>query len=271
MNLSTSPSTLGHNTSIELLRTQNLFKGLSDDLLNDIRKHVRFQEFRKNEYILHKGASGDALLLLFSGRLQVVSLSEEGKEVGLNFIDPGDFFGEVTLIDGGPRSASVIATTTSVVGFLPKQQALWLFHNNPVIAERVLKRLCNIIRQEIHYRANLGASKAFTRIYSVLFGKTTAQTPAQEIAGKPSKALAVENLPNQQSIAMMANVSRETVSRALQALIKAGIIQKDTKRIIIQDPKLLEKLASGEIDVSQLTVTRSNSQETNSAATASKA
>ena len=211
--------------------------------------------------------SAKMIILLFSGRLQVVSLSEEGKEVGLNFIDPGDFFGEVTLIDGGPRSASVIATTTSVVGFLPKTQALWLFHNNPTIAERVLKRLCNIIRQEIHYRANLGASKAFTRIYSVLFGKT-ALPSTQEAGGTPAKTLSVENLPNQQSIAMMANVSRETVSRALQALIKAGIIQKDTKRIIIQDPKLLEKLASGEIDVSQLTVTRSNSQGAQTQATA---
>ena len=60
-----------------------------------------------------------------------------------------------------------------------------------------------------------------------------------------------------ESIAMMANVSRETVSRALQALIKAGIIQKDTKRIVIQDPSLLEKLAKGEIDVGQLKVNRS--------------
>lgn len=245
--------------SIELLRNQSLFRGLSDDLLNDLRKYMRFVEYRKNDYILHKGAAGDSLLLLFSGRLQVISLSEEGKEVGLNFIEPGDYFGEISIIDGGPRSASVISTTTSVVGFLPKSQALWLFHNNPTIAERILQRLCQTIRQEIHYRSNLGSSKAYTRIYSVLFGNTKADQAKQLVQkpGMPQPVLAVENLPNQQSIAMMANVSRETVSRALQALIKAGIIQKDTKRIVIQDPSLLEKLAKGEIDVGQLKVNRS--------------
>jgi CRP-like cAMP-binding protein len=245
--------------SIELLRNQNLFKGLSDDLLNDLRKYMRFVEYRKNDYILHKGAAGDSLLLLFSGRLQVISLSEEGKEVGLNFIEPGDYFGEISIIDGGPRSASVISTATSVVGFLPKNQALWLFHNNPTIAERILQRLCHTIRQEIHYRSNLGSSKAYTRIYSVLFGNTKADQAKLLVQkpGMPKPLLSVENLPNQQSIAMMANVSRETVSRALQALIKAGIIQKDTKRIVIQDPTLLEKLAKGEIDVTQLKINRS--------------
>lgn len=260
--------------SIELLRNQTLFKGISEDLLNDLRKYMRFTEYRKNDYILHKGGVGDALLLLFSGRLQVTSLSEEGKEVGLNFIEPGDYFGEISIIDGGPRSASVVASATSVVGFLPKAQALWLFHNNPLIAERILQRLCQTIRQEIHYRSNLGSSKAYTRIYSVLFGNNQAQNgiktmPAQTLSkqalghastlGKTQQTMAVENLPNQQSIAMMANVSRETVSRALQALIKAGIIQKDTKRIVIQDPQLLEKLARGEIDVTQLKINHSNS------------
>lgn len=243
--------------SLELLKTQHLFKGLDQDVLEELRHRIRFQEYRKNDYILHKGGTGDSLLLLFTGRLQVISLSEEGKEVGLNFIEAGDYFGEIAIIDGGPRSAAVIANTTSVVGFLPKAHALHLFHNTPIIAERILNRLCQIIRQETQYRTNLGSSKAYTRIYSVLFGKTTSPSTQNQLSVTSSKKpLSVENLPNQQSIAIMANVSRETVSRALQALVKAGIIQKDTKRIVIQHPELLEKLASGAIDVSDLKVSR---------------
>lgn len=244
--------------SLELLKTQHLLKGLEEPLLEELRQDIRFQEFKKNEYILHKGGIGDSLLLLFTGRLQVISLSEEGKEVGLNFIEAGDYFGEIAIIDGGPRSAAVIASTTSVVGFLPKPKALHLFHHHPLIAERILNRLCQIIRQETQYRTNIGSSKAYTRIYSVLFGKTanTSQLPTAPTQNK--KPLAVENLPNQQSIAIMANVSRETVSRALQALIKAGIIQKDTKRIVIRNPELLEKLANGSIDVSDIQVNRPN-------------
>lgn len=243
--------------SLELLKTQQLFKGLDKDVLEELRHRIRFQEYRKNDHVLDKVGTGDSLLLLFTGRLQVISLSEEGKEVGLNFIEAGDYFGEITIIDGGHRSAAVIAHTTSVVGFLSKAHALHLFHNTPIIAERILNRLCQIIRQETQYRTNLGSLKAYTRIYSVLFGKSTLPTAQnQHLAAPTKKPLSVENLPNQQSIAIMANVSRETVSRALQALVKAGIIQKDTKRIVIQHPEMLEKLASGAIEVSDLKVSR---------------
>lgn len=228
--------------SIELLHNQHLFKGLSPALLEEIRQHVRMQEFGKKEFVIHKGGPGDALLMLFTGRLQVISMSEEGKEIGINFIEPGEYFGEIALIDGKPRSASVIAVSTSAVGFLPKAQALWLFQNNPVIAERIQRRLCDTIRKEIQYRSNQGGAKAYTRIYSVLFGNQPLKAPKP---GEP--AIAIENIPNQQSIASMANVSRETVSRAIHALIKSGVIQKDTRRLIIKDPAILERLAKGEL------------------------
>lgn len=239
--------------SIEMLRNQTLFKGLDDTLINSLRKYIHFTEYRKSQYIIHKGGAGDYLLLLLSGRLQVIFLSDEGKEVGLNFIEPGDFFGEISIIDNGSRSASVVATCTSVIGFLPKSQALWLFKHSPIVAERVLLRLCNMIRKEIHYRSNLISSKAYTRIYSVIFEST--KFPNQTNA--PSPVLSIENLPNQQTIASMANVSRETVSRALQALIKAGIIKKETKTIFIKNPILLEQLAKGEISMSQIKINHS--------------
>jgi DNA-binding transcriptional regulator YhcF (GntR family) len=110
-----------------------------------------------------------------------------------------------------------------------------------------------MIRKEIHYRSNLISSKAYTRIYSVIFEST--KFPNQTNA--PSPVLSIENLPNQQTIASMANVSRETVSRALQALIKAGIIKKETKTIFIKNPILLEQLAKGEISMSQIKINHS--------------
>jgi len=112
-----------------------------------------------------------------------------------------------------------------------------------------------MVRKEIQYRSNQGAAKAFTRIYSVIFGNQ--QIPAHK-PGEPPPA--IENLPSQQSIASMANVSRETVSRAIHALIKSGVIQKDTRRIIVNDVSLLEKLARGEILPEDISIVRSHSQ-----------
>ncbi len=241
--------------SLELLHQQHLLRDLPSDLMEEIRRHIKMQEFPKRSFVIHRGSAGEALMMLFTGRLQVISMTEEGREVGLNFIDPGEFFGEIALIDGGPRSASVIAVTNSVVGFLPRPQALWLFRNNPLIAERIQLRLCNMVRKEIQYRSNQGAAKAFTRIYSVIFGNQ--QIPAPK-PGEPPPA--IENLPSQQSIASMANVSRETVSRAIHALIKSGVIQKDTRRIIVNDVSLLEKLARGELLPEDISIVRSHSQ-----------
>ena len=233
--------------SLELLNQQVLFRDLPRPLLEEIAGNVRLQEFAKREFVIHKGGPGDSLLMLFTGRLQVISMSDEGKEIGITFIEPGDCFGEIALIDGGARSASVVSVATSAVGFLPKKQALWLFQNNPTVAERIQKRLCETIRREIQHRSTQGGAKAYTRIYAVLFGNRTMATPK---AGQPP--VAIENLPNQQSIASMANVSRETVSRAIHALIKSGVIQKDTRRIIIKNPTVIERLARGELTVEEI-------------------
>ena len=230
--------------SPELLNSIQLFRDLPQDLSNEIRQQVRMREFRRKEFVLHRGSQGDALLMLFTGRLQVIASSESGKEVGINIIEPGDCFGEIALIDGGTRSASVIAMTTSMVGFLPKAEALWLFRHNPLVAERIQRRLCATIRKEIHYRSSLGGSKAFTRIYALLL-------EGQKAIAAGSQA-ALEDLPTQQSLASMANVSRETVSRAVGALAKAGIIRKDARRIVVVEPSLLTRLAQGELDVSHL-------------------
>jgi len=237
--------------SIELVRAVKLFQGLPDKIQEELCRHIRLREFQKKEFLFHRGTAGDALFMLFSGRLQVISATDEGKEIGINFLEPGDYFGEIALIDGGMRSASVIAIENSTVGILPKPEALWLFQNVPIIAERIQRRLCATIRQEINYRSSMGVSKAFTRIYSVIFGNL--QIPQQVTANKPPT---LENLPSQQTIASMANVSRETVSRAIHVLIRQGIIGKDARRLIIKDPYVLVKLARGEITADQITVTR---------------
>src|SRR5437868_10737907 len=146
--------------------------------------------------------------MLISGRLQVIALSEDGREIGLDFVEPNDYFGELSIIDGGPRSASVVATTESVVGFLPKEHAQWLFYHNPAVIESLLRRLCNTIRQASNYRSLLGLTRAYSRVYSVL------ETAVAR--GTGSNEQIIESMPNQHAIAIMANVSRETVSRAIK-------------------------------------------------------
>lgn len=217
-----------------------LLRSLSDEAIAEVGKHIRYRRFGKREFVVRKGEAGTSLLMLVSGRLQVIALSEDGREIGLDFVEPNDYFGELSIIDGGPRSASVIATTEAVVGFLPKVHAQNLFYHHPSVIEALLKRLCNTIRQASNYRSLLGLTRAYARVYSVL------ETAVARASGDQA---VIESLPNQHAIAIMANVSRETVSRALKALQDAGVIEKSGRRLVVRDPQMLGRLAKGEVEV----------------------
>jgi CRP/FNR family transcriptional regulator, cyclic AMP receptor protein len=226
--------------AIDLLKQQRLLRNVSDDVIEEVSRHIHYRRFGKRDFVVHKGDAGSSLLMLMSGRLQVIALSEDGREIGLNFVDPGDYFGELSIIDGGPRSASIVATMESVVGFLPKPQAEALFYRNPAVVEALLQRLCRTIRQASNYRSMLGLSRAYARVYSVL------EASMRKGVGD---LLTIENLPNQQAIAITANVSRETVSRAIRSLVEAQVIERDYRRLIVRKPDMLARLARGEAEL----------------------
>jgi CRP/FNR family cyclic AMP-dependent transcriptional regulator len=240
MSIEDVTSSGGPLKAIDLLKQQKLLRNVADDVIEETSRHIRYRRFGKRDFVVHKGDAGSSLLMLMSGRLQVIALSEDGREVGLNFVEPGDYFGELSIIDGGPRSASIIATTESVVGFLPKIQAQALFYRNPAVVEALLQRLCRTIRQASNYRSMLGLTRAYARVYSVL------EASMKKVAGD---LLTIENLPNQQAIAIMANVSRETVSRAIRSLVEGQVIERDYRRLIVRDAAMLRKLARGEAEL----------------------
>ncbi len=214
------------------LRKIPLLAELSPDELKRVAADIRIRQHGKREVVLHKGGSGDGLLFLLAGQLQVVDITEDGRAVGLRMLAPGDFFGEIALINNSTRSASVIAMTQVIVAFLPAQTALHLFSHVPSVAKQMLMHLAQKIQRDSEFRAMLSISNTNRRIfaYLVLMKK---ETPDGHV---------VENLPTHQDIANMVNTSRETVTRALLALVQQGIVRKDSHRLVIVDPERLRKL-----------------------------
>lgn len=210
-----------------------LLSGLAPAILQQVGMSMHFRKVEKGEYILHKGGSGDHLLFLLAGRLRVIDLTEDGREIGLSFLSPGDYFGELSIIDGQPRSASVIATEASLVAFLPASQAINLIYSNALVAERVMKRLAQKIRAASSHRSILGMPNAHQRVFALL---------AQLIQIAPGGLPVIENIPTQQEIAVMVNTSRETVSRAVQVLIQSGVVEKDLRRLIVRQPEQLKAM-----------------------------
>ena len=211
-----------------------LLGGLDKELLEQVSAAMRIRRLQRREFVIHKDVAGEGLFFLIQGRLQVVDIDEEGREVGLNFIEPGDFVGEMSVIDEMPPSASVIAVSESIVALLPRAVARQLFFRHPAIAERMMRRLTAKLRSVSALRAILGIPDAFQRVYALI----------HHFAGPDrGKLITIENMPTHQQISIIANTSRETVTRALRTLVQKGVLEKDLRRLIVRDPEALERAA----------------------------
>ena len=220
------------------LRNIPLLAGVDEDTLKQVGAALQIRTVERGKHVLHKGHTGDHLMFLLTGRLQAVDLTEDGREVGLNFLFPGDYFGELSIIDNLPRSATVVACENSLVASLPREEALALFYHTPLVAERLIKRMASSIRSAANYRSILGIPNAFQRVFALLnqFAKSA-----------PGGLVVIEKMPTQQEIAIMVNTSRETVSRAIQILLQKGVVEKDLRRLIVRQPEELSKAVNQSI------------------------
>ena len=220
------------------LRKIPLLSELNEEDMRRVNMEIRIRHFNRREVVLHKGGSGDALLFLLSGQLQVVDITEDGRAIGLRMLAPGDFFGEIALINESTRSASVVATSDVLVAFLPAATAMHLFSHSPSVAKQMLQHLAQKIQRDSEFRAVLSINNTARRIYTYL----SLLQKKPDDGGSPA---VVENLPTHQDIANMINTSRETVTRALLTLVQQGIVQKEANRLVILDPQALQKLIQG--------------------------
>ena len=233
----TSPRPLPEPARALELNKLPLLEGVDEDTITRVAQVLQVRTANRGQAILHKGSVSDHLLFLLSGRLQAVDITEDGREIGLSFLMAGDYFGELSVIDGLPRSATVVACEPSTYALLPRAQALALMHNSPLVAERMFKRLAVGIRRASNFRMILGIPNAFQRVYALLdyLSRTG-----------PGGLVVIERLPTQQEISIMVNTSRETVSRAIAVLIQRGVVQKDLKRLIVRQPDALRQESSAQ-------------------------
>ncbi|MEF9930193.1 MAG: Crp/Fnr family transcriptional regulator [Massilia sp.] len=218
------------------LRKIPLLAGLSDEDMTRVKADMRVRQYAKRDIVLQKGAAGDSLLFLLTGQLQVIDITEDGRAIGLRMLAPGDFFGEIAVINGTMRSASVVALSPVLVALLPRATALHLFAHSPSVASHMLRFLAEKVQRDSEFRALLSIHNTSRRLYTFL------DLLKQK---KEGDVHVVENLPTHQDIANMINTSRETVTRALLTLIQQGIIQKGTHKLIIIKPEALQKLIDG--------------------------
>ncbi|MBP9713232.1 MAG: Crp/Fnr family transcriptional regulator [Sterolibacterium sp.] len=197
------------------------------------------RSFARREIVFSKGDVGQFLCFLVEGRLQGVDFTLDGREVGLYFVEPGSYFGEMSVIDGQPRSDFVIAVARARVALLPADVARNLITQLPGIAEKVLLRLAQRLRSVSAQRALLGLPNPAQRVCAQLV-----QLVEQQGKGQAS----IPNAPTHQELAIMINASRETVTRVFQVLQARGVVARDGGSLNVIDPRYLRAVAEGQVE-----------------------
>lgn len=224
----------------ELLRSFSILKTLADDDLLALAQQSALRKFSRRAIVLNAGEKEEHVCLLFEGRLQGVDFTIDGREVGLYFVQPGEFCGELALFDQGPQPEHVIALTPSVVVFVPMNGLRGIMNKTPIVANTLGLKLAGRVRQMIFQRSLLGLPNIPQRVCCQLW----ALVPNKDRG--PDAASAIANPPTHMEIAIMLNVSRETVTRVFQTLQKRQIVRRDgSTNLIINEVQKLKDFAEG--------------------------
>ena len=216
---------------IELLQSVSIFWDLNEDELGHIANKMVAKHFENGNYIFLEDSEGEQCFFVLEGSVKVTRLSKDGREVILAMLNEGDFFGEMSLLDGESRSANVIALEKTKVLTLDRNDFIAVVNDYPQIAVQLLKELARRLRKSDRQIASLSLSDAEKRIALCIIRFADEQGVIQN--GKVS----IPKTPIQQDIANMAGTSRETVSRALGLLEKEDLIERNGRELIILDYK----------------------------------
>lgn len=229
---------------LAVLQNLNLLGDLPAETLARLSERMSEHSFTRREVVMKKGERGQVLCFLIEGRLQGVDFTVDGREVGLYFVNPNDYFGELSVIDGQPRPEFVIAVARSRVATLPRDEARTLMFSTPSIAERVTTRLAQRLRVVSAQRTLVGLPNQAQRLCAQLV-----QLSAKVMDGKT----VIAHAPTHQEIAIMINVSRETVTRVFQVLQARGILKREGNQLHVQDAGYLKDVAEGRVDPPKVT------------------
>ena len=221
---------------INFLKLVPLFSSLKDEELDTILNHSSKVNYPKNKIIFLENEEGNELYIILKGSVKVVRISESGEEIILAVLQKGDFFGEMSLLDGKPRSATVISNEDSTLILFNKNNFEKVIEKYPRIALKLLKEITLRLRKADDLIGNLAFLNVSGRIAGILLQL------AEEHGQKTKEGVIIKSRPTHQSIANMVSASRETVTRILKRFEEKQYIRMSGKDITIFDQENIKNI-----------------------------
>lgn len=231
---STLPDAPGKIAELEL--SGPIFEGDDHGLLEQLFDRSRWRHYSAHAQIIHEGSAPGDVHFVLSGKVRIVGYSDSGREVAYGEIEPGGYFGELSALDGAPRSANAVALTETLTATLRGREFAAVVARHPGLALEVMRRLTAIVREADARIMSLSTLTAANRIRADLLRlacKSMVDARSAMIMPSPSHA----------DIAARVGTSRETVSRILAGLRRKGLVQCRRGALRVPDVARLAELA----------------------------
>jgi len=216
-----------HHNHLKALENVPIFSCLLPDERSRLSQIIKEKHFKRNSTILMEDDSKNFMYIIFSGKIKVVRVNPDGKEQILVIRKRGDFFGEMTLLDGKSQPASVVAMDDTSVGLISKNDFEEYFMKDTNVLKELISLLCERLRESWVMLRLLSLPDAETRVRAVL-------AHISSIYGiKDVRGILIPFKLTHQEIADFASLTRETVSRLLARLSKSGEIEINGTRALI--------------------------------------
>lgn len=215
------------------LRESCLFERADEHALTAIARHLRRRRFRRGETIFHQGDPGDALHIVSSGAVKIVLPSLDGDEAILATLRSGDFFGELALLDGAPRSATAVALEAVETWTLPREAFLAMIDQDQALRESLLAGLARELRRVTAHVEELH--------FLDLAGRLSAHLARLAREADPDANEVRLDWPYTQSdLASMIGGTRQSVNKLLSGLVERKLVAMEKDTLVIPDVTALE-------------------------------
>lgn len=200
----------------------SLFATLTEAERGVLAAHAITRTFPGHVILFNEGDRSDSLYLILSGSVKVFASDEEGNEVLIGMLGPGEYFGELALIDAEPRSASAMTLESSRLLIIARDDFIACLHAHVSLAISLLQVLARKLRHQTDATKSLALKGVYERVVETLY----------ELAEERDGRLVIENLTHQ-ALADKTYASRAMISVILKELKQGGYISADRKRIVI--------------------------------------
>jgi len=227
-----------NRTHLNLLKGVDLFSSLNDAQIEFIATLTEEETYLRGSTILTESENSETFFLLTSGSVKVSLIAEGGREVILATLGPGDFFGEMSLLDGEPRSASVRAVTKTQALVIHREDFVKSLKRQPDLALALLAELSRRLRKANRQISSLALVRVWGRVATTLL-KIMEERGVRTHTQEGKSVVIITGRPTHKMIADMSGTTRETVTRVFKILEDRGAIATPGRDLVILEENLL--------------------------------